>query len=78
MNDPSGFLASQRAVNMILELEDPLVGDDVGTRRSRDETPGTIVYERLVFFSHSHVPIHIGERGVTVAWQWRSQAGGPL
>ena len=75
-NDPSGFMASQRAVSMILMLEDSLAGDDIGTRRSRDETPGAIVHERVVFFSHGHTPIRIGERGARVAWQWRSQAGG--
>ena len=59
MNDPSGFMASQRAVSMILVLEDPLVGDDVGTRRSRDEAPCAIVDERLVFIGHSCTPIWI-------------------
>ena len=75
-NDPSGFMASQRAVSMILVLEDPLVGDDVGMRRSKDKTPGAIVHKRLVFFSHGRAPIHIGERGARVAWQRRRQAGG--
>jgi hypothetical protein len=45
-------------------------------RRARNETPGAIVNERLVFFSHRRAPIRIGERGASVAWQWRRQAGG--
>ena len=76
MNDPSGFMTSQRAVSIILVLEDPLAGDDVGTRRSRNKTPGAIVHKRLVFFGHRRAPISIGERGTGVAWQRRSQVGG--
>ena len=64
-NDRSGFMASQRAVGMILVLEDALAGDDVGTRRSRDETSGAIVHESLVFFSHGRAPVPIGERGTS-------------
>ena len=75
-NDPPGLMASQRAVSTILVLKDPLAGDDVGTRRARNETPGAIVNERLVFFSHRRAPIRIGERGAGVAWQRRRQAGG--
>jgi len=75
-NDPPGLMASQGAVSTILVLEDPLAGDDVGTRRARNETPGAIVNERLVFFSHRRAPICIGERGAGVAWQRRRQAGG--
>ena len=60
----------------IIVLEDPLAGDDVGSRRSRNETPGAIVHERLIFFSHRRTPIRIGERGARVAWQRRSQTGG--
>ena len=75
-NDPSGFMSSQRAVSVILVLEDPLAGDDVDARRSRNETPGAIVHEHLVFFSHGRAPICIGECGTCVAWQRRSQAGG--
>ena len=74
-NNPSSFMTSQRAINIILVLEDPLVGDDVGTRRSRNKTPGAIVHKRLVFFGHRRTPIGIGERGTSVAWQRRSQAG---
>jgi len=75
-NNPSGFMTSQRAVSIILVLEDPLAGDDVGTRRSRNKTPGAIVHERLVFFGHGRAPIRIGERGARVARQRRSQTGG--
>jgi len=73
-NDPSGFVTSQRAVSIILMLEDPLATDDIGMRWSRYETPGAIVHEHLVFFSHSCVPIWMSERGAGVAWQRRSRA----
>jgi hypothetical protein len=35
-NYPSGFMTSQRTVRVELVLEDPLAGDDIGTRRSRN------------------------------------------
>jgi hypothetical protein len=76
MNNPSGFMTSQRAVSIILVLEDPLAGDDVGMRRSRNKTPGAIVHKRLVFFGHRRVPVSIGERSTGVAWQRRSLVGG--
>ena len=74
-NDTSGFVTSQRAISTILMLEDPLATVDICTRWSGYKTPRAIVHESLVFFSHSRAPIGIGERGMGVAWQHRSQAG---
>jgi hypothetical protein len=65
-NDPPGLMASQGAVSTELVLEDSLAGDDVGTRRSRNNTPGAIVDKRLVLISHRSIPIRIGERGASV------------
>jgi hypothetical protein len=65
-DDPPGLMTSQGAVSTKFVLEDPLAGDDDGTRRSRNETPGAIVDERLVLFNHRRAPILIGERGARV------------
>jgi len=41
-------MASEGAVGVVLVLEDPLAGDDIGTRRARDKPPGAVVDERPV------------------------------
>jgi hypothetical protein len=58
---------------MKLLPEDPLAGDDIGTWRSRDEAPGAIVHERLVFFRHRLPPIWVGQGSTRVGGQRRSQ-----
>jgi len=72
-NDPPGFMASERAISTILVLEDPLAGDDVGTRQSGYEAPCAIIHERLVFIGHRCVPVWIGQSSAGVGGQRRGR-----
>jgi len=60
-------MASEGAVGVVLVLEDPLAGDDIGTRRARDKPPGAVVDERPVLVNHRSAPIGVGE-GVAIVW----------
>jgi hypothetical protein len=37
--DPTSLVSIKRAIRLELVLEDPLVGDDIGPRRPRDQVP---------------------------------------
>jgi hypothetical protein len=58
-NNPSGLVTSKGAVGVVLVLEDPLAGDDISARRSRNKPPGAVVDERLVLFNHRSAPIWV-------------------
>jgi len=59
-NNPPDLVSSEGAVGVVLVLEDPLVGDDISARRSRNKLPGAIVDERLVLVNHCSAPIWVG------------------
>jgi hypothetical protein len=77
-DDSDGRRLDNRAkrLSTILVLDDPLTGDDVGMRWTRNETLGAIVNKGLVLIIHRRAPIGIGERDAGGAWQWRHQARG--
>jgi len=63
-------MASEGAVGVVLVLEDPLAGDDIGTRRARDKPPGAVVDERPVLVNHRSAPIGVGEGAAIVGREW--------
>ena len=60
-NNPQSFVTSKRAIRVILMLENPLAGDNVGTRRPWYESPSAIVNKCLVFIHHCGPPIWISK-----------------
>jgi hypothetical protein len=42
MEHPTSLVPVQRAIHLELVLEDPLAGDDVGPRRSRNQVPRVV------------------------------------
>jgi len=78
-DDPARLVPSKSTVGMVLMLEDPLPGDDVGTRRSGNETPGAVVNQGLKLISHGSSPIRIGEPATVVRRErGRDDGGQPL
>ena len=69
-NNPSGLVTSKGAVGVVLVLEDPLAGDDISARRSRNKPPGAVVDERPVLVNHRSVPIGVGEGAAIVGREW--------
>jgi len=59
-NNPPGLVSSEGAVGVVLVLEDPLAGDDISMRWSRNKPPGVVVDERLVLVNHRSAPIWVG------------------
>jgi len=59
-NNPPGLVSSEGAIGVVLVLEDPLAGDDISMRRSRNKPPGVVVDERLVLVNHRSAPIWVG------------------
>jgi len=69
-DDPPSLMASEGAVGVVLVLEDPLAGDDIGTRRARYKPPGAVVDERPVLVNHRSAPIGVGEGAAIVGREW--------
>jgi hypothetical protein len=65
-DDPACLVLSKSTVGVVLMLEDPLPGDDVGTRRAWNKPPSTIVEEGLELISHDDSPIGISEPAAVV------------
>jgi hypothetical protein len=65
-NEPACLLLSKSTVGVVLMLEDPLLGDDVGTRRVRNKLPSAVVKEGLELISHGGSPIGISEPAAVV------------
>ena len=63
-NDPASFAAFQRAVGVELVFEDPFAGDHVGMARPRDELPGAVGQQGVVFILHRCAPGGIFQSGV--------------
>lgn len=75
--DQARFVSINCTVSPMFELEYPLAIDQVAARRRRNEVPGSVRHESLVFCIHSTAPIHIsggvdvrarlgsGQRGLT-------------
>ena len=55
-------------------LEDPLVGDQIGVRRSRDQIPRVVLQKSSMFFLYSCPPIRIS-KGTTEDLRNRRQRG---
>jgi hypothetical protein len=60
-NDLACLVPSKSTVGVVLMLEDPLPGDDVGSRRAWNKPPSTVVEEGLELVSHGGSPIGISE-----------------
>jgi hypothetical protein len=63
--DPTGLVMIKGPVSTELVCEDPLVSDNVGALRSRNQLPGPIANQGFVLFLHSHTPIGIGKRSTS-------------
>ena len=63
-------MASEGAVGVVLVLEDPLAGDNIGTRRARNKPPDAVVDERPVLVNHCNAPIGVGEGAAIVGREW--------
>jgi hypothetical protein len=50
----------KRAIRLELVLEDPLVGDDIGPRRPRNQVPHAVRQQGLVLL-HSAMPMGVRE-----------------
>jgi hypothetical protein len=51
MNHPSGLVALKRAIRIVLDLKHPLIGDNIGSGRSRNEIPSLVLREGSNFLS---------------------------
>ena len=58
---PTRFVALQSPVGVELVLEDPRVGDDIGSRRTRHKIPSVVLHQSIMFFYHSSSPIWVGK-----------------
>jgi hypothetical protein len=59
--DPTSLISIERVVRLELVLEDPLVGDDIGLRRSRNQVSRVVRQQGLVLL-HSATPVGVHER----------------
>ena len=75
-NNPTCLVTGERAIGVELVLEDPLAGNDVCTRWTRDEPPRAIVDQSLELFGHGCTPVGVGKGRAVVGRQWRNGAVG--
>jgi hypothetical protein len=59
--DPMNLVPVQKAIRLELVLEYPLVSDDIGTRRPRNQVPRVVRRQSLVLL-HSTTPVGAHER----------------
>lgn len=74
-DDLARFVPSQSPIEVELVFEQPLVGDDIGTRRSRFQAPGAIGEESIVFHRHCSTPVGDG-KGAAIVGQDRGGSRG--
>jgi hypothetical protein len=81
-NDPTSFVPVKRAIHLELVLEDPLAGDDISPRRSRNQAPRAVRQQGLVLLLNSVTPVGVREcamdRGRDRRQCRRSGGGGEL
>lgn len=68
--DPAGLVLLEGAIGLVLVLENPLPGDDVGSGRTKNQIPGVILQEGSMFFLHSRPPIWIGKGAMEGRGDW--------
>jgi hypothetical protein len=73
--NPARFVPIQGTIGPHLVLEDPLAGDDVGTRRARNESPSVVVDESLELIVHRRAPVWIVQ-GPTISRRYWGDGGG--
>jgi hypothetical protein len=59
--DPTSLVSFKRVIRLELVLEDPLVGDDIGPRRPRNQVPRVVKQQGLVLL-HSVMLVRVRER----------------
>jgi hypothetical protein len=65
LKGPTSLVVIKGPISTELVREDPLVGDNVGALRSRNQLPSPIANQGSVFFFHSHAPMGIGTRSMS-------------
>jgi hypothetical protein len=63
MKDTTKLIPFQRAIRFECVLEDPFVGDDIGTNKARDKIPDVVGDQGSKFFFHGAVLVRIDEGG---------------
>jgi hypothetical protein len=79
--DPASLVPVKRAIRLELVLEDPLVDDNIGTRRPRNQVPHVVRQQGLVLL-HSVTLVGVHERATDRGQHhrqcWGSGDGGEL
>ena len=70
-DNPTGFIASKRAVRVILVPKNPLPADDGNTGGARDKSPSLILKKSLVLITHGAGPVWISKSSPVGAWERR-------
>uniref|UniRef100_A0A0A9A781 Uncharacterized protein n=1 Tax=Arundo donax TaxID=35708 RepID=A0A0A9A781_ARUDO len=68
---PARLMASKSTIGVVLMLEDPLSGNDVGASGPRDKAPGAIVDQCLVLVSHGRPPVGVRQPTAVIRRNWR-------
>jgi hypothetical protein len=80
--DPTSLVPFKRAIRLGLVLEYPLVGDQIGPRRPRNQVPRAVRQQGLVLLLHNTTPVGVSERVTDKGQDWRqcwgSSGGGEL
>jgi hypothetical protein len=61
LEHPTSLVSVKRAIHHDLVLEDPLVGDDIGPRRSRNQVPCDVRQQGLILLLHNTKPMGVCE-----------------
>jgi hypothetical protein len=72
--DPMSFVPVKRAIRLEFVLEDPLIGDDIGPRRPRNQVPHAVRQQGLVLL-HSATPVGVHERATDRGRDQRQSRG---
>ena len=64
VKDPMRLVAFKRTISFKLMFKDPLVGDHVALRRSRNEIPCMVSHKSIIISFHCGTPIGISEGGM--------------
>jgi hypothetical protein len=70
LEDPASLVPVKRVIRLELVLEDPLVSDDIGTRRPRNQVPHVVRQQGLVLL-HSATLVRVHERATDRGWHRR-------
>jgi hypothetical protein len=74
LEDPTSFISIKRAIRLELVLENPLTGDDIGLRRSRNQVPRAVRQHGLILL-HSVTLVGVRERATDRGRDWRQCRG---